>query len=67
MVDRPAFASDRTAAKLLDMKPAEFCALVDAGHLPKPVDVAVFKRWDTEHLISIWRGDAANGSEAIEW
>lgn len=67
MTSRPAFASDRTAAKLLDMKPAEFCELVEAGHLPRPVERAGYKRWDVEHLIQIWRGEAAEGMTEIEW
>lgn len=67
MSTRPAFASDRTAAALLDMKPAEFCELVEAGHLPKPIERGGMKRWDVEHLVRIWRGDAADGMGEIEW
>lgn len=64
----PLFASDRSAAKLLDMKPAEFRLLVEGGHLPKPIERGGFKRWDMQELVSIWRGDAAQGGEGeIEW
>lgn len=31
----PILAGEETAAKLLDMKPAEFRALVQADHLPR--------------------------------
>lgn len=60
------FASDRRAAQLLDMKPAEFRELVEGGHLPKPIECGGFKRWDVKELVSIWRGDTAQG-EGIEW
>ncbi|PCH74990.1 MAG: hypothetical protein COC12_02510 [Rhodobacteraceae bacterium] len=62
----PLFASDRRAAQLLDMKTAEFCKLVEGGHLPKPVERGGYKRWDVQELVSIWRGDAAQGG-GIEW
>jgi len=62
----PLFASDRRAAQLLDMKPAEFRELVKGGHLPKAIERGGFERWDVQELVSIWRGDAAQG-EGIEW
>ena len=64
MTNRPApiLASERTAAQLLDMKPAEFLALVEAGHLPK---AGRFDRWDVEELRRIARGDAVDGG--MEW
>lgn len=62
----PLFVSDCKAAQLLDMKPAEFCALVEAGHLPRPNELAGIKRWDVQALIAIWRGEAAQGLE-IDW
>ncbi len=60
------FATERSAAKLLDMKPAEFRGLVDDGVLPKPANIGGFERWDVEQLQSIARGDAAEGG-TIEW
>ena len=65
MPDRPAliFASETTAARLLCMRPNEFRALVDGGHLPRPCDLGGFKRWDVEELRRIARGDAAFGDE----
>lgn len=60
------FATERNAAKLLDMKPAEFRGLVNDGVLPKPANIGGFERWDVEQLQSIARGDAAEGGP-IEW
>ena len=62
----PVLASERTAAKLLDMKPAEFRGLVNNGVLPKPASIGGFERWDVEQLQSIARGDAAECGP-IEW
>lgn len=56
----PILASESTAAALLDMKPAEFRALVERGHLPKGKEIAPgFIRWDAEMLRSLARGDLA--------
>ena len=52
----PIFARDVTAARMLDMKPAEFRRLVEQGALPSPVK---HERWDVEELKSIMRGEAA--------
>lgn len=58
----PLYASDRTAAALLDMKPAEFLQLVEGGHLPKPREIAPgVKRWDTDELRRIAGGEAIEG------
>lgn len=62
----PLFANDRSAAALLDMKPAEFRGLVNDGVLPKPTKIGGFERWDVEQLQSIARGDAAEGGP-IQW
>lgn len=63
----PLFASERTAASLFDMKPAEFRKLVDSGCLPPPIDVGNgVKRWDVEHLRMIASGSYALGQE-LEW
>lgn len=52
----PIFASERTAAKLLDMSVGDFQRLVAEGVLPGPVGLG---RWDVEELRRIVRGDAA--------
>lgn len=61
------FASERNAAKLLDLKPADFRNLVDQGHLPKPLDIAGHERWDVEELRHIGRGDFASGMGGVNW
>lgn len=67
MTARPApiFATERTAAQLFDMQPAEFLALVEAGHLPRAKDIGGHRRWAVEELQRIARGDAADGG--MEW
>lgn len=50
----PIFASERTAAALLDMKPAEFRSFVAAGALPP---AGKFGRWDVDELARAMRGD----------
>jgi predicted DNA-binding transcriptional regulator AlpA len=63
----PILADDKDAAALLSMKPTEFRALVEAGHLPKPREIAPgFPRWDVEELRRIARGDADFGDE-MQW
>jgi hypothetical protein len=52
----PIFARDVTAARMLDMKPAEFRRLVEEGALPPPVK---FDRWSVEELKRIMSGEAA--------
>jgi len=46
MAKRPhiLFANDRSAAALLDMKPAEFRGLVDDAVLPKPTKIGGYER-----------------------
>lgn len=62
----PLLASEETAAKLLDMKPAEFRALVQTGHLPRGREIVPgLVRWDSETLRQIGRGDSIEGE--IEW
>jgi hypothetical protein len=64
----PILADDKDAAALLSMKPAEFRALVEAGHLPKGREIAPgFTRWDVEQLRRIVRGDAAHGLGDVQW
>lgn len=61
----PLFATDRTAAQLLDMKPDEFLALVEKGHLPPPCDIGGMKRWVVADLERIASG--AGIEEGIRW
>ena len=64
----PILASETTAAKLLDMKPAEFRALVDRGHLPKGFEIVPgVERWDVDGLRRIGRGDAIDGMDGVKW
>lgn len=52
------YASDRTAARLLDMTPSEFRDLVNAGALPRPHRIGTHERWRVEDLDAILRGAA---------
>ena len=64
----PILVSEQGAAKLLDMKLAEFRSLVDGGHLPRGREIGPgFIRWDVERLRTIGRGDAVDGMEAVKW
>ncbi len=63
----PLFACERNAAKLLDMKPDEFSALVKDGHLPPPRDIGGVKRWDVQDLRRIISGEAAEGMGDVKW
>ena len=62
----PILAGERTAAKLLDLKPADFRALVNEGHLPKPREIAGYERWDVEELRQIGRGEIASGMSGVQ-
>lgn len=62
----PILASERTAAKLLDMKPGEFRALVNCGALPAPKQIGDFKRWDVDQIREILTGKAARPAEDFE-
>lgn len=59
----PIFATERTAAALLDMPRAEFGRLVAAGSLPKPNQ---FNRWDVQELAAIMRGEKARISQGLD-
>lgn len=51
------YASERSAARLLDMKPAEFRALVTAGALPRPAVInGDIERWRVADLDAILQG-----------
>lgn len=59
---RPIWSDEKTAARLLDMKPGEFRSLVEAGHLPQAYEIAPgVPRWKTETLEKIANGDAVDG------
>lgn len=59
----PLFASDRTAARLLDMSRPQFLSLVQAGALPGPV---AHSRWDVSELQAIMRGDKIKPAEEFD-
>ncbi|WP_297775585.1 hypothetical protein [uncultured Roseovarius sp.] len=59
----PILASEKTAAALLDMKPAEFRSLVERGALPRPQDIQGFSRWRVADLEAIWTGNAMDSEE----
>lgn len=64
----PILASETSAARLLDMKVAEFRSLVEAGHLPRGREIAPgIVRWVTEDLRRIASGDAADGMGDVQW
>ncbi len=62
----PIFATERTAAQLFDMTPAEFMSLVNLGHLPKPRDIGGVQRWDVAELTRIAKGEAIHGG-SMSW
>lgn len=64
----PIFATEASAARLLDMKPAEFRALVEAGHLPRGREIAPgVVRWSADDLRRIASGDAVDGMGDVQW
>ncbi|MEY8841292.1 hypothetical protein AB9K41_19865 [Cribrihabitans sp. XS_ASV171] len=62
----PIFASERSAARLLDMKPADFRRLVDCGALPAPVQIGEYERWNVDQLRNTLSGHAARPDEDFE-
>ena len=64
----PIYAGEMSAAKLLDMKLAEFRALVQAGSLPPGREIAPgVVRWLTEDLRRIASGNASDGMGDVQW
>ena len=59
----PLFATETTAAALLDMKPGQFRDLVKAGALPGP---ARLERWDVAELQEIMRGKAHKPKDTLD-
>jgi len=63
----PLFATDRNAAKLMDMHTAMFLRLVNDGVLPKPTMIGGCERWDIEKLQMLVRGEAVDGVGEVSW
>ncbi|WP_232831624.1 integrase [Pseudogemmobacter bohemicus] len=57
MTSDPLFASGRTAARLLDMKPVDLRAMVAAAHLPGPRRIGDLERFDIAGLSAVLWGD----------
>lgn len=57
MQDRPLFARDARAAKLLDMPVKRFRELVAEGAIPPPVNIGGEERWDVDNLRETFRGN----------
>lgn len=60
------YASERSAAKLLDMTPAQFRDLVDRGALPAPAKIGEHERWSVADLDAIVRGHAPKPVDDFE-
>lgn len=68
MQGAPILASETSAARLLDMKVAEFRRLVEAGHLPRGREIAPgMVRWSTDDLRRIGSGEAFDGMGDVRW
>lgn len=63
----PIFASEATAARLLDMRSADFRRLVQDGALPGPRETGGRVRWDVAELRRIITGEAAKGLGDVQW
>jgi len=59
----PLFASEATAARLLDMKPDAFRDLVARGHLPPARRIGNLERFDLAELQAVIRGEKIGGGE----
>ncbi|WP_283177321.1 hypothetical protein [Gemmobacter sp. 24YEA27] len=67
-ISAPILASETSAARLLDMKVAEFRSLVEAGHLPRGREIAPgVYRWITDDLRRIASGEASEGMGDVTW
>lgn len=62
----PLYASERTAARLLDMAPAAFRALVERGALPPPRPIGDHLRWRVADLEAIIEGRASLPTEELD-
>ena len=64
----PIFASDVTAARLLDLRTSQFIDLVRQGHLPPGREIAPgVLRWNTEDLRRISDGERSDVWGGIDW
>lgn len=63
----PIYASERTAAQLLDMRPEALRKLVAAGHLPAPVRIGPHERFDVAALVETLRGNRIEATGGMEW
>lgn len=63
----PILVGERQAAKLFDLKPVQFRALVEGGQLPRPKTIGNFERWDTVELYNVASGEAIEGLGDIKW
>ena len=63
---RPLAVRDKTAAAMLDMRPAEFRRLVDRGALPPPVVIGGHHRWRVDQIEAILKADAALPDQDFE-
>lgn len=64
----PIFASEKTAARLLDLELSVFRKLVEAGHLPSGREIAPgVKRWWVAALVQIYNGDAVDNLGDVKW
>lgn len=64
----PIFASERTAAELLDMRVSEFRTLVTAGLLPRGREITPgLVRWSVDDLRRILAGEAVDGMADVAW
>ncbi|AWB48870.1 hypothetical protein HYN69_10485 [Gemmobacter aquarius] len=64
--DEPIFATEKRAAQLLDMAPADLRRLVAAGHLPGPRNIGGLERFDVAELAAVIRGEMIGGG-AMQW
>lgn len=62
-IHTPIFASEQSAARLLDMPTPQFRLLVEQGSLPTP---NAFGRWDVEGLVAIMRGEKVRHHEELD-
>lgn len=65
MKNEPIFASEASAARLLDMKPTELRAQVAAGNLPPPKQIGPLERFDVDELRRVIRGEPMGGP--MQW
>lgn len=62
----PILVGEKMAARLFDMKLAQFRSLVSGGQLPPPKRIGDFERWDTDELRRIANGEAMDGG-GMDW